>query len=84
MFHQINVDQALAYAKGESIQRVLVVGSGEGADILALRHRLGPDPLIVGVDIDIHSDSFADLPNTLLLQTDITKNPILGNCFDLA
>ena len=84
MFHQINVDQALAYAEGESIQRVLVVGSGEGADILALRHRLGPDPLIVGVDIDIHSDSIAEIPNTLLLQTDITKNPILGNCFDLA
>lgn len=84
MFHQINVDQALAYAAGESIQRVLVVGSGEGADLLALRHRLGPDPLIVGVDIDIHSDSFPAIPNTLLLQTDITKDPILGNCFDLA
>lgn len=84
MFHQINVDQALAYAAGASIQRVLVVGSGEGADILALRHRLGPDPLIVGVDIDIHPESFPDIPNTLLLQTDITREPILGNCFDLA
>lgn len=84
MFHQINVDQALAYAAGKSIQRVLVVGSGEGADILALRHRLGPEPLIVGVDIDIHADSFPEIPNTLLLQTDITKDPILGNCFDLA
>ena len=84
MFHQVNVDQALAYAQADTIKRVLVVGSGEGADILALRQRLGPEPLIVGVDIDIHSDTVPDIANTLLIQTDITKEPMIGPCFDLA
>jgi SAM-dependent methyltransferase len=84
MFNQINVDQALGYLDTPTIKRVLVVGSGGGADIIALRNRLGPEPLIVGIDIDIRADSFAEIPNTFLVQTDITKQPILGNCFDLA
>ena len=83
MFNQINVDQALAYASPNSIERVLVVGSGEGADIVALRNRLGPDPLIVGVDINTHPATFPDLPNTLIVEADITSSSIFGSCFDL-
>lgn len=84
MFNQINVDQALAYVSGSNIKRVLVVGSGEGADMIALRNRLGPEPLIVGIDIDIHAERFPCIANTFVIQADITKDLIMGNCFDIA
>jgi SAM-dependent methyltransferase len=83
MFNQINVDNALAYTN-ETPSAVLVVGSGQGSDIICLRERLGPEPLIVGVDIDIHPEDFPAIANTLILQIDITKQSVLGNCFDLA
>lgn len=84
MFNQINVDQALAHLDPARIDRVLVVGSGEGANVIGLRKRLGPEPLIIGVDIDIHADTLPDTPNTLTIKTDITAEIMIGNCFDLA
>jgi SAM-dependent methyltransferase len=84
MFNQANVDQCLASYGNDSIRSVLVIGCGTAEDIRAFRNRIGSEPLIVGIDIDIRSESVNVPENSFLIQTDITKSPILGNCFDIA
>jgi SAM-dependent methyltransferase len=66
------------------VSKILVLGSGGGADISAIRKLLGSRPLIVGIDINIQASSYENLSNTLLIQTDITKYPIFGGDFDIA
>jgi SAM-dependent methyltransferase len=85
MYNLVNAQQCISYCSSlNSVERVLIVGSGDGADVLSMRKLLGSSVLIIGIDLDTHEETFPKLDNTLIFKADITQPGIFGEFFDLA